>query len=202
MLELADERVAHLSYERGAGEIVLRGYKFASAKLAAAAALGCLVRSPGAAELIAKVRKPPQGPSILCRNGMDGSAMTEISGCTVQLLLWIHCAAPRLASWESWLLLQADYLFPVRQHALVSCAKSQGACMPYMPPQCQTGFHGSAEPHLHNIWSVVFCHWHTHTVYTDGSGQAQKGAKPLPASWTAEHTWWGCRRLQASWWRC
>ena len=70
MLELADERVAHLSYERGAGEIVLRGYKFASAKLAAAAALGCLVRSPGAAELIAKVRKPTQGPpSMLCRNG-------------------------------------------------------------------------------------------------------------------------------------
>ncbi|KAK9827300.1 hypothetical protein WJX81_002365 [Elliptochloris bilobata] len=54
MLELADEPVAHLAYERGAGEIVLRGYKFASAKLAAAAALGCLARCPQAAVQIAE----------------------------------------------------------------------------------------------------------------------------------------------------
>lgn len=140
MLELADEPVAHLSYERGAGEIVLRGYKFAGAKLAAAAALGCLARSPGVAELIAKVRSLLKARHPCCV-GMAGSAVTEMSGFTVQLPLWIRCAAPRLASWESWLFLSAGVLVRVRQHALVPCARRQGACMPYMAPQCQIGFH-------------------------------------------------------------
>ena len=42
MLELTDDSVSHLSYERGEEVIVMKGYKFAKAKLAAAAALGCL----------------------------------------------------------------------------------------------------------------------------------------------------------------
>ncbi|KAK9846692.1 hypothetical protein WJX84_003998 [Apatococcus fuscideae] len=42
MLELTDEYVSHLSYERGEEVVVMKGYKFAKAKLAAAASLGCL----------------------------------------------------------------------------------------------------------------------------------------------------------------
>lgn len=42
MLEAVTGSVQCLSYERGRNEILMRGYKFAAAKLTAAAALGCL----------------------------------------------------------------------------------------------------------------------------------------------------------------
>ncbi len=42
MLEAVTGPVQCLSYERGRNEILMRGYKFAAAKLTAAAALGCL----------------------------------------------------------------------------------------------------------------------------------------------------------------
>lgn len=41
-LEAVASPVSHLAYERGEEVIVMKGYKFARAKLAAAAALGCL----------------------------------------------------------------------------------------------------------------------------------------------------------------
>ena len=42
MLELTEDSVSHLSYERGEEVVVMKGYKFAKAKLAAAGSLGCL----------------------------------------------------------------------------------------------------------------------------------------------------------------
>ena len=46
----------HLVYERGEDVIVMKGYKFSRAKLAATAALGCLASSRGAvAEVLAQV---------------------------------------------------------------------------------------------------------------------------------------------------
>jgi hypothetical protein len=46
MLEAVEGSVQRLSYERGKNEILMRGYKFAAAKLTATAALGCI--APGA----------------------------------------------------------------------------------------------------------------------------------------------------------
>ena len=46
----------HLVYERGEDVIVMKGYKFSRAKLAATAVLGCLASSRGAiAEVLAQV---------------------------------------------------------------------------------------------------------------------------------------------------
>lgn len=42
----------HLSYERGKREILMRGYKFAAAKLTATAAIGCIAAAiPNPADL-------------------------------------------------------------------------------------------------------------------------------------------------------
>ena len=42
MLDSVEGPVHHLAYERGEDVIVMKGYKFAKAKTAAAAILGCL----------------------------------------------------------------------------------------------------------------------------------------------------------------
>ena len=42
MLDSVEGPVHHLAYERGEDVIVMKGYKFAKAKTAAAATLGCL----------------------------------------------------------------------------------------------------------------------------------------------------------------
>lgn len=56
MLDDAHSPVAHLAYERNEDVIVMKGYKFARAKIAAAAALACMaLASEDAATIISQV---------------------------------------------------------------------------------------------------------------------------------------------------
>lgn len=64
MLDSVEGPVHHLSYERGEDVIVMKGYKFAKAKTAAAATLGCLaLANPTVAAYLVQVHFPPPPPS-------------------------------------------------------------------------------------------------------------------------------------------
>lgn len=66
MLDSVEGPVHHLSYERGEDVIVMKGYKFAKAKTAAAATLGCLaLANPTVAAYLVHVRPLPLAPSHL-----------------------------------------------------------------------------------------------------------------------------------------
>jgi hypothetical protein len=56
MLEAVTGPVQCLSYERGKNEILMRGYKFAAAKLSAAAALGAIAPANADSWRLAEVR--------------------------------------------------------------------------------------------------------------------------------------------------
>ena len=59
MLDSVEGPVHHLSYERGEDVIVMKGYKFAKAKTAAAATLGCLaLANPTVAAYLVQARTP------------------------------------------------------------------------------------------------------------------------------------------------
>ena len=56
MIDNVEGPVHHLAYERGEDVIVMKGYKFAKAKTAAAAVLGCLaLANPAVADQLVKV---------------------------------------------------------------------------------------------------------------------------------------------------
>ena len=59
MLDSVEGPVHHLAYERGEDVIVMKGYKFAKAKTAAAAILGCLaLANPTLAAYLVQVPYP------------------------------------------------------------------------------------------------------------------------------------------------
>ena len=59
MLDSVEGPVHHLAYERGEDVIVMKGYKFAKAKTAAAAILGCLaLANPTVAAYLVQVPYP------------------------------------------------------------------------------------------------------------------------------------------------
>lgn len=59
MLDSVEGPVHHLAYERGEDVIVMKGYKFAKAKTAAAATLGCLaLANPAVASYLVQVAQP------------------------------------------------------------------------------------------------------------------------------------------------
>ena len=65
-LEEAYAPVAHLAYERNEDVIVMKGYKFARAKVASAAALACMALAhERAGALILQVSGSPMGNHLL-----------------------------------------------------------------------------------------------------------------------------------------
>lgn len=65
MLDSVEGPVHHLSYERGEDVIVMKGYKFAKAKTAAAATLGCLaLANPTVAAYLVQVHHTPPSPQL------------------------------------------------------------------------------------------------------------------------------------------
>ena len=67
MLDSVEGPVHHLAYERGEDVIVMKGYKFAKAKTAAAATLGCLALANSAvATQLVRVLAFASGLKFLC----------------------------------------------------------------------------------------------------------------------------------------
>ncbi len=67
MLDSVEGPVHHLAYERGEDVIVMKGYKFAKAKTAAAATLGCLALANSAvATQLVQVLACASGLKLLC----------------------------------------------------------------------------------------------------------------------------------------
>ena len=67
MLDSVEGPVHHLAYERGEDVIVMKGYKFAKAKTAAAATLGCMALANSAvATQLVQVLAFVSGLKVLC----------------------------------------------------------------------------------------------------------------------------------------
>ena len=93
MLDSVEGPVHHLAYERGEDVIVMKGYKFAKAKTAAAAILGCLaLANPTLAAYLVQVHGCFKHPLL----ALTPCTHSLLQHCSLVLCL-LHLSSPPFA---------------------------------------------------------------------------------------------------------